>query len=291
MVLQSLIRGSMRIQDMSREVLPDSSQYDAEGLLRLLKKTSYDQESRLWVTSNTSPSSEASMKTQLLGILAEGVVNNSDVEPLYKQLTRSKAPLHVMVASPPSSLSDCLLACLIVRQFDPAEAKRAFKYLKKKEFTEYWREFHNDGANSFFFRAHTGIQLLGAYVESLFDRRSAYSFYDVLKSWSEYHIIEHPLDCRSNGIQFRECLDQLFGILGISVFNPKEAALSYERLKETQLYNSKRREWFQTESFYGGSGISIPAQLLAVIIEARLADLNGGNDTGSIPPMPNVRRF
>ena len=120
------------------------------------------------------------------------------------------------------------------------------------------------------------VQLLGVLVEAQFNLTGARALYETLKATPLYDAARRQWNVSMSRAQklqdsSRDADAQLLGVLVEAQFNPECAALLYEELKATPLYDAARRQWnaMMSKSYtLETSWRYTTTQLLGVLVEA-----------------------
>ncbi len=294
MVLQTL-EGRPNILDMDTRIgLPAQPKYEPSLDYRLLKRDYFDHARGLWVERQGS-ALFLETSAQLVGVLAEKLLYGTDIRKLYTELERmacygenrvwSLRPFDRTISPSNPALFDCM----VIQELDPNLAAKKFKQVKERFFEEAWAYRLVEEDDSTRFEAIED-QLLGTYVEGFFDKDTARSFYAGFKTGKFYNAKDHTWYTREGAQHHRYTVLQLYGVLAESHFDPDKAISLYDGLKKEQ-YD---RALCSGQSLPGAAiqaSNEIFVRLLAVLVEARLAEILGESLTQPVPPMPAIRRF
>ena len=323
-MLESLRQGAGTLNELNLDgAFPERAPYRPRELYAELKQTPlFDAEDEQW---NGSVSEEQELAhefryadTQLLGVLVEAQFNPKAAQERYEKLKAT--PLYdaergqwqrgwAMNEEPlmerPAMTQ--LLGVLAEAKFDPENARRLYERLKATPLYDRERRQWNDrmseeqdleGTE----RCAEG-QLVGVLVEAQFNLTEAQGLYEKLKTtplydaecgqWNQRIIQELDLELEFQRETSERYADaQLLGVLVEAQFNPEGARKLYERLKATPLYDSTREQWnwsMNAEQELNDSDRFADAQLLGVLVEAKLLSTVSAPLVKAIPPLPTTK--
>ena len=261
---EQILRDTDRYSDAQLLGVVVEAQFDPERagvLYEKLKMTQlYDHVREQWnlylLADQTWGSNVRSGASQLLGVLAEAVLNPERARVLYEKL------------------------------------KATLLYDAERGQWNLWMGSEQKMGSSLGCYAYT--QLCGVLVEAHFNAERAWAFYAKLKNtplydaarrqWNASMSPEHRLWRTSRAADV-----QLLRVLVEAQWNPEEARVLYEKLKATALYDPARRQWnggLSAEQVVRHTNRKTGAQLLGVLVEAKLLSSLHRPLVEAVPPLP-----
>ena len=307
-MLESLHQGAGTIHELNLTgAFPERAPYRPWEVYAALKRTPlFDAERGKW---NFCMSGEQELEiryhevhAQLFGVLAEMQCNPGAAGVLYEQLKEQLKATPEMLQGPFLYAQARLLAVLVEAQFHPAKAREQYEQLKATPLYDparwQWNERDGDDKPQNFYR-FANSQLLGVLVESQFHPKQAQALYAQLKVTPLYD----PERAEWNGwMSERQILletdryatAQLLGVLAEAHCNPEGARTSYEKLRASPLSDRERGQWNWRMSENGillDTNRHAHAQLLGVLVEAKLLATLPRLSAEAVPPLPVVENW
>ena len=313
-MLESLCQGAGTIHELNLAgAFPQRAPYRPRERYEALKRTPlFDAERGQWNSAMSEAQlleeTERVTADQLLGVLVEAQFNPETALDRYKAL-QAAWYYDALCGLWAGDMSDLLLetnffadaqllGVLVEVQFNPEAARATYEWLKTTPFYDHgrgqWNWWVSDELRLQSALRHAAVQLLGVLVEAQFHPERAPELYAQLKAtplydhnrgqWndlmSEQQIVQLP---------FRPAVVQLLGVLVEAQFNPPAARALYEKLKATPLYDAEREQWNEemSEEQEGCETLRLAyAQLLGVLVEAKLLSTLQRPLAEAVPPMP-----
>ena len=321
-MLESLIKGKGDIYELNLEgVFPRPKLYQSCELYESLKDSVlYDRERGQWnyIMSEKQEllNIERRAYNQLLGVLVETQLDLQNARGCYENLKETNLYDSVKeqwcytmkegqeFGSSDLYARDLLLGVLVEAQFNLDVALKQYEKLKQTPLYDeekgQWNQYMDNWQrhwNSFCF---ADAQLLGVLTEAQFNPKAAQKMYDTLKQtplhdtereqWNEFMNEKQELKSKERYADI-----QLLAVLVEAQFNPDVAREKYRALKDnTPLYDTKSRQWncrMDEEQVLGSTHRVVSAQLLAILVEAKLLNSLPRSITRTIPPLPIITEF
>ena len=313
-MLESLRQGSGSIHELNLAgAFPARAVYRPRELYEALKATPlFDAEGRQWNTTMTKAQTlqdnSRDADVQLLGVLVEALFNLEGAQALYEELKAT--PLYDSASGewnqrifsvsqtqmhPERYAATQLLGVLVEAQFNPGGARLCYEKLKTVPVYDAERGEWNEvlGSGMRVFRL-ASVQLLAVLVEQRFEREEARALYETLQSTPCYDAAYEQWNLamkvgKTESLDIRNAEDQLLGVLAEAHCNPEKARQRYENLTATPLYDPERGQWIgwmNTKQQLRETVRNAAAQLLGVLVEAKLLATLPCSLTEPVPPLP-----
>ena len=319
-MLESLRHGAGTIHELNLAgAFPERAPYRPRELYAALKATPlFDVERGQWnwvMKAEQLPGPTfRETKAQLFGVLAEGQFNLERAQVLFEELKTT--PLYdnehgwwnmwmseeqILGGSYRGCASAQLSAVLVQAQFDPEGARERYEGLKATQFydaeDEQWCEDVPDHVP--YLERSACALLLGVLLEAQFSPRGARELYEKAKAsplydaerelWNGYMSKAQELASTD-----RYAGDQLLAVLVEAQVNPEGAPVLYEKLKSTPLYDRECGQWngwMSEEQILKDTNRYTIAQLLGVVVEAKLASIVPCALVEAVPPLPIMKAW
>ena len=259
--------------------------------------------------------------TLLLGVLVEAQFNAKGAQALYEELKAT--PLYDSACGQWNLYMSLgqqmrggfnseregfaqLLGVLAEEVCDPEGARARYEKLKTTPlYTErgYWNTWMSEEQEQRGRELYAEVQLLGVLVaargnpaeaSARYSKLKTTAFYDAARrQWNASFWSEEDL-CASTatdvlGDTDRFAVPQLLGVLAEAQFNPEAARALYEELKASPLYDPERGQWnrhMSEKQILEDTDRYAYAQLLGVLVEAKLLSVLAHPLTEAVPPLP-----
>ena len=313
-MLESLCQGAGTIHELNvAGAFPERAVYRPRERYAALKATPlFDAERGQWnyemCPESAVCNTERDAAVQLYGVLAESQCTIEGARGLYEKLQATalyEAPRRQwnarirdgqMLWNESREAGAQLLGVLVEAQFNREEARIRYEKLKTTPLYDavcgQWNWYMFPDQERCSRNCYAGDQLLGVLVEGQFDPKHARVLYEKLKSTQFYDGVHGQWNYWISHDGRRLDMDryahaQLLGVLVEAQFNPEQARMRYEKLKTTPLYDPADGQWNLSMSEVRitptrGSA----AQLLGVLVEAKLLSTVQRSLTDAVPPLP-----
>ena len=314
-MLESLCQGAGTIHELNLAgAFPERAPYRPRELYAALKATPlYDPERQQWncrLTEGQTPDTHRHAQPQLLGALVEAQLSPKVARGIFERLKSS--PLYdaergqwnrcilqdQTLHGTDRGAGDQMLGVLVEAHFDPVRAAALYAQLQATALYHSGRRQWNGWMSKAQILQSTyhgaDDQLLGVLVEAQFGLERARTRYESLKASALYDPVREQWNsCMSEQQTLKEtdrhAADQLLGVLAEAEFNPENARRLYEQLKATPLYDAEHNQWcagMTKAQYLYGTDRDAPAQLFAVLVEAKLLSTSPAALAETVPPLP-----
>ena len=321
-MLESLGHDTATIHELNLDgAFPARAPYRPRELYEALKRTPlFDAERGQWNKAmNEAQILQRTSRhagTQLLGVLVEAQFNPDGARGLFETLRMSalydpeRRQWNDLMSEGQKLLATSrqadvqLLGVLVEGQFNPEGVRPLYEQLKATSLYDLERGQWN---KSMFKEQDLGdthrcadVQLLGALVEAQFNPAGARLLYEQLKAALLFDPVRERWNWdMSMAQQLGEDASvyadvQLLGVLAAAQFNPENARGLYEALKATPLYDAERGQWnwgMSEKEILEETERHAEAQLLGVLVEAKLLSTLPRRLAEAVPPLPLMENW
>ena len=314
-MLESLRHGAGTIHELNLVgAFPERAPYRPRELYAVLKATPlFDVERGQWnwwmSEGQIVGGSDRPVQAQLLGVLVEAQFNSGEARVLYEKLKTTLLYDHERegwnaylmknqaLGSTVRYGAAQLLGVLAEARFNPEGAR--VLYEKQKATPLYdgergqWNMWMSREQGVGSAERFADVQLLGVLGEAQFDVEGARALYAKLKTTPLYDAACRQWNTSMAEQELRRTSRfadvHLLAVLVEAQFDAAGARVLYEQLKATPLYDAERRQWnleMSAEQALQQPKRDVHAQLLGVLVEAKLLSTLSRPLAEAVPPLP-----